>query len=67
MTQEVLAHVTTHVVAEKPAQSEKFMSGCAAGCWMVHGSYLSACEDAAEWLDETKYEWYVYVCACVRV
>lgn len=57
MSNEVQSVVTTHVIADKPTQSEKYMSACAAGVWVIHASYLRACDRASTWLDEAPYEW----------
>lgn len=52
--------ITTHVIADKPTQSEKYMSACAAGVWVLHAMYLRACERTGEWVDEAPFEWYSF-------
>lgn len=59
MTSDFQCLVTTHVIAGMPCRSEKFLFGCASGLWMLHESYLNACEQAGKWVDESLHEWYL--------
>eukprot|EP00116_Pleurobrachia_bachei_P001772 sb/3462034/ len=45
----------THLVARKPSRNEKYLSAIAAGCRILHPSYIEACREKGEWLDETQY------------
>uniref|UniRef100_A0A8C6X163 BRCT domain-containing protein n=1 Tax=Naja naja TaxID=35670 RepID=A0A8C6X163_NAJNA len=47
----------THLIAEKPCKSEKFLAACAAGKWVLTKDYVINSAESGRWLDETTYEW----------
>lgn len=48
---------TTHLVISTLAKSEKFLSACAAGCWILRPEWIEACEREGRFLPEMLYEW----------
>ncbi|EPZ31690.1 hypothetical protein O9G_000169 [Rozella allomycis CSF55] len=38
-------------------RTEKFLSACAVGAWILHPDYFSACQSQNAFVDEEKYEW----------
>ena len=48
---------TTHLISGEPARSEKFLSACARGAWVVRPSYIDACAKAGKMVAEEPYEW----------
>jgi len=49
---------TTHVVQGDLKRTEKFVCAAASGKWVLKPSYLDACEQAGEFVDEEAHEWY---------
>lgn len=47
----------THIVAPKLTRSEKMLCSIASGKWILHNSYIDACIQADQVLDESPYEW----------
>ncbi|KAL8558564.1 hypothetical protein ACOMHN_032497 [Nucella lapillus] len=47
----------THVVCGKLSRSEKFLGALTLGRWVVRPEYVTASEQAGQWLDEVDYEW----------
>nr|XP_056705223.1 SMC5-SMC6 complex localization factor protein 1 [Euleptes europaea] len=47
----------THLIAKQPCKSEKFLSACAAGKWVLTKDYIINSAESGRWLDETTYEW----------
>ncbi|XP_053330802.1 SMC5-SMC6 complex localization factor protein 1 [Spea bombifrons] len=47
----------THLIASKPCRSEKWLSACATGKWVLTKDYIINSARSGRWLDETTYEW----------
>ncbi|XP_011313192.1 DNA topoisomerase 2-binding protein 1 isoform X2 [Fopius arisanus] len=47
----------THLLCLRPSRNEKMLGSIAGGKWVLHPSYLRACETAGHFVDEEKYEW----------
>lgn len=47
----------THLIVGNPTRSEKFLSACAAGRWILTQSYVLDSGRQGRWLDEGSYEW----------
>ncbi|KAG1701352.1 DNA topoisomerase 2-binding protein 1-A [Nymphon striatum] len=47
----------THLIANKPSKSEKFLASIAAGLWILCPTYLEQSIKEGKFLDEEKYEW----------
>ncbi|KAM4708442.1 SMC5-SMC6 complex localization factor protein 1 isoform 2-T3 [Discoglossus pictus] len=47
----------THLIAKKPCKSEKWLSACATGKWVLTKDYIINSAETGRWLDETNYEW----------
>uniref|UniRef100_UPI00398F206B SMC5-SMC6 complex localization factor protein 1 n=1 Tax=Pristiophorus japonicus TaxID=55135 RepID=UPI00398F206B len=47
----------THMIANKPSQSEKFLAACAAGKWVLTKDYIIDSAKNGRWLNEMQYEW----------
>ncbi|XP_078468689.1 SMC5-SMC6 complex localization factor protein 1 isoform X1 [Lampetra planeri] len=47
----------THMIIAKPNYSEKYLSACAAGVWILREDYLRKSASAGFWLEESFYEW----------
>ncbi|GAM17555.1 hypothetical protein SAMD00019534_007300 [Acytostelium subglobosum LB1] len=48
---------TTHIIVQQPKKSEKYLCGCAAGCWLVSRDYVDAVQRQGTPLDEAPFEW----------
>ncbi|XP_070546626.1 DNA topoisomerase 2-binding protein 1-like [Ptychodera flava] len=47
----------THVVVGTPTRNEKYLAALASGKWVLHKSYLEACRQAEEFVQEDEHEW----------
>ncbi|XP_040277481.1 SMC5-SMC6 complex localization factor protein 1 [Bufo bufo] len=47
----------THLIAERPNRSEKWLAACAAGKWVLTKEYVINSAESGRWLDETTFEW----------
>ncbi|XP_057320530.1 DNA topoisomerase 2-binding protein 1-A isoform X3 [Microplitis mediator] len=47
----------THLLCIRPSRNEKMLGSIASGKWVLHCSYIRACENAGEFVDEEDYEW----------
>ena len=47
----------THLLAGSLRRTEKFLGAVACGLWVVKPSFLTACEQAGDWVDESPFEW----------
>ncbi|XP_078421414.1 SMC5-SMC6 complex localization factor protein 1 isoform X1 [Cetorhinus maximus] len=47
----------THMIANEPSRSEKFLAACAAGNWVLTKDYIIDSAKNGRWLDEIQYEW----------
>eukprot|EP00038_Savillea_parva_P031985 m.92593 g.92593 ORF g.92593 m.92593 type:complete len:1437 (-) comp9964_c0_seq2:206-4516(-) len=47
----------THLIVGNPTRSEKFLSACAAGKWILTEAYIEDSGRQGRWLDESSYEW----------
>ncbi|ELU09317.1 hypothetical protein CAPTEDRAFT_197230 [Capitella teleta] len=47
----------THIVCKNPSRSEKFLSGCLEGKWILTPAYLRDSVQNGAWLPEEAYEW----------
>ncbi|XP_071479433.1 SMC5-SMC6 complex localization factor protein 1-like [Diadema antillarum] len=47
----------THIICDKPMRSEKFLSGCASGKWILKPTYIRSSADQGYWQDELDHEW----------
>ncbi|XP_078253160.1 SMC5-SMC6 complex localization factor protein 1 isoform X2 [Rhinoraja longicauda] len=47
----------THMIANKPSRSEKFLAACAAGKWVLTKDYITDSAKSGRWLNEIQYEW----------
>ncbi|CAH1801361.1 unnamed protein product [Owenia fusiformis] len=47
----------THVICGKPSRSEKFLSACITGKWILMKEYILDCLRWNKWLNEERYEW----------
>ncbi|XP_067885816.1 SMC5-SMC6 complex localization factor protein 1 [Heterodontus francisci] len=47
----------THMIANKPSRSEKFLAACAAGNWVLTKDYIIDSAKNGRWLNEIQYEW----------
>ncbi|KAF2077118.1 hypothetical protein CYY_001565 [Polysphondylium violaceum] len=48
---------TSHLIVFCPNQSEKLLSACAAGIWILTSEYLEASFKQGSFVDEASYEW----------
>eukprot|EP00118_Oscarella_pearsei_P014651 m.126624 g.126624 ORF g.126624 m.126624 type:complete len:863 (+) comp37914_c0_seq2:53-2641(+) len=48
---------STHVVCDAPSRKEKYLSGCAAGIWVLSPNFLVESQKKKSWADEEKYSW----------
>ena len=47
----------THLLTGSLRRTEKYLGAVACGLWVVKPSFLTACEQAGTWVDETPFEW----------
>ncbi|XP_077996567.1 DNA topoisomerase 2-binding protein 1-A-like [Glandiceps talaboti] len=47
----------THVVVGNPTRNEKYLAALASGKWVLHKSYLEACRQSREFVQEEDHEW----------
>ena len=47
----------THIVVGHPLSNEKYLASVAAGKWVLHRSYLEACQTAGRFMSEEDNEW----------
>ncbi|KAF8565430.1 hypothetical protein P879_06977 [Paragonimus westermani] len=52
-----ISQETTHLIVHTPTRSEKYLICLATGKWILHKSYLDACQRESRWVDETNFEW----------
>ncbi|KAF5404688.1 DNA topoisomerase 2-binding protein 1 [Paragonimus heterotremus] len=52
-----ISEETTHLIVHTPTRSEKYLICLATGKWILHKSYLDACQRESRWVDETNFEW----------
>ncbi|KAJ3412381.1 DNA topoisomerase 2-binding protein 1 [Chytridiales sp. JEL 0842] len=49
----------THLIAQRPSRTEKCLSACAAGAWILKPSYITMSAQAGKFLNEEECEWTV--------
>eukprot|EP00049_Salpingoeca_infusionum_P006041 m.100601 g.100601 ORF g.100601 m.100601 type:complete len:1618 (+) comp13175_c1_seq1:241-5094(+) len=48
---------TTHLIVSRPSRSEKFLSACASGAWIVKVEFIEACKKAGRLVNPKSFEW----------